>query len=96
IWVMLMFGGSGNNRGAIPGAFVIWAIWDGTTFVISLISPALQAISHDLTSRSAFLRGTLIAILLGLVVLFRLEGLIRERKIVSDFLPKRKPPGHPG
>lgn len=91
IWVMLMFGGSGNNRGAILGAFVIWAIWDGTTFVINLLSPALQAISPDLTSRSAFLRWTLIAILLGLVVLFRPEGLIRERKVVSNFLPKQKP-----
>ncbi|MGH7102197.1 MAG: branched-chain amino acid ABC transporter permease [Acetobacteraceae bacterium] len=90
IWVMLMFGGSGNNRGAILGAFVIWAIWSGTSFVIHFLSPVLQAISPDLTSRSAFLRWTLIAILLGLVVLFRPEGLIRERKVVSDFLPKGK------
>src|SRR5262245_37994249 len=33
IWVMLMLGGSGNNKGAILGAFLVWAIWTGTTFI---------------------------------------------------------------
>jgi branched-chain amino acid transport system permease protein len=30
IWVMLMAGGSGNNKGAVLGAYAIWAIWIGT------------------------------------------------------------------
>ncbi len=33
IWVMLMLGGSGNNKGAILGAFLVWGIWTGSTFV---------------------------------------------------------------
>jgi branched-chain amino acid transport system permease protein len=33
IWAMLMVGGSGNNRGAILGAFVVWGIWTGTQFL---------------------------------------------------------------
>jgi len=27
VWVMLILGGSGNNRGAMLGAFLIWTIW---------------------------------------------------------------------
>ena len=27
VWIMLILGGSGNNRGAILGAVVIWGIW---------------------------------------------------------------------
>ena len=27
LWTMLIVGGSGNNRGAILGAFVVWALW---------------------------------------------------------------------
>lgn len=88
IWVMLMLGGSGNNRGAILGAFVVWLIWGGTAFLVQFTTPVLAAISPSLPSRDIYLQWLLIAILLGVVVLFRPEGLIRERKVVSDFLPK--------
>jgi branched-chain amino acid transport system permease protein len=27
VWIMLILGGSGNNRGAILGAAVVWIIW---------------------------------------------------------------------
>ncbi len=33
IWAMLMVGGSGNNVGAVLGAFVVWGIWTGTQFM---------------------------------------------------------------
>ena len=33
VWAMLMVGGSGNNVGAIVGAFVVWGIWTGTQFL---------------------------------------------------------------
>jgi len=88
VWVMLMLGGSGNNKGAILGAFAVWAVWSGAAFMIDIASPALRAISSDLPSRSAYLRWMLVAILLALIVLFRPQGIIRERKEVSDFLPK--------
>ena len=29
---MLIVGGSGNNKGAILGAFVVWALWTVTEF----------------------------------------------------------------
>ena len=33
IWAMLMVGGSGNNLGAILGAFVVWGLWVGARFL---------------------------------------------------------------
>ena len=38
IWAMLMLGGSGNNRGAVLGAFVVWGIWTGTQFLPGIFS----------------------------------------------------------
>ncbi|MCC7321570.1 MAG: branched-chain amino acid ABC transporter permease [Rubellimicrobium sp.] len=90
IWVMLMLGGSGNNRGAILGAFVIWAVWTGTETLIDSLSPALRLISDDLPSRSAYFRWMLVAILLAGIVLYRPQGILKERKRVSDYMPKGK------
>jgi branched-chain amino acid transport system permease protein len=86
VWVMLMLGGSGNNKGAILGAFVVWAVWTGAQSLVDLISPALSLISPDLPSRSAYFRWMLVAILLAAIVLYKPEGLIKERKRVSDFM----------
>ena len=30
VWVMLMVGGSANNKGAILGAMLMWTIWSAT------------------------------------------------------------------
>ena len=88
VWVMLMLGGSGNNKGAILGAFVVWGVWTGTAFLVEAVTPALRVISDDLPSRGAYLRWMLVAILLAAIVLFRPQGLIRERSRVSDFMPE--------
>lgn len=90
IWVMLMLGGSGNNKGAILGAFVIWAVWTGTESMIEWLAPALRLISDDLPSRGAYLRWMLVALLLGGIVLYRPQGILKERKRVSDFMPRAK------
>jgi branched-chain amino acid transport system permease protein len=87
VWVMLMLGGSGNNKGAVLGAFIIWAVWSGTAFLADIVSPALSLISEDLASRSPYLRWALVAILLELIVLYRPKGLLREEKVVSRFIP---------
>lgn len=88
VWVMLMLGGSGNNRGAILGAFIIWGVWSGTAFLADAITPLLSLISEDFASRSPYLRWMLVAILLELIVLYRPKGLLKEQKIVSQFLPR--------
>ncbi len=33
VWVMLIAGGSANNRGAILGAFLLWIVWSTTQIV---------------------------------------------------------------
>ena len=83
VWAMLMLGGSGNNRGAVLGAFVVWAIWTGTAFLTDRLSPLLAAISPDLPARSPYLRYMLVAVLLEAVILFRPRGLLGEERRVS-------------
>jgi branched-chain amino acid transport system permease protein len=33
VWVMLIVGGSGNNKGAILGALLVWLLWTATELV---------------------------------------------------------------
>ncbi len=35
VWAMLIVGGSGNNRGALLGALVVWAIWAGSGVAVT-------------------------------------------------------------
>ncbi|GAB2898247.1 branched-chain amino acid ABC transporter permease [Paralcaligenes ginsengisoli] len=86
VWVMLMLGGSGNNKGAILGAFVIWGVWSGTGFLTDSLQVALSSIAPQIASRTAFLRWMLVGLLLAGIVLYRPEGIFKERKIVSRFL----------
>lgn len=80
IWVMLIAGGSGNSKGAILGAFVIWGIWAGTDFMSGYL--AFSA------TRVASLRVITIAVLLEMVLLLRPHGLLGEEKFVSKMMGK--------
>jgi branched-chain amino acid transport system permease protein len=79
IWVMLMAGGSGNNKGAILGAYVIWGIWVGTTFLTNLLPYTLKA-------RAPYIRFLIIGILLEIILLYRPQGLLGEEKKVSKLI----------
>jgi len=76
IWVMLMAGGSGNNKGAILGAYVIWGIWIGTKFMTDFLPYTLKA-------RAPYIRFLLIGILLEIILIYRPQGLLGEEKKVS-------------
>lgn len=76
IWVMIMAGGSGNNKGAILGAFVIWAIWIGTKFMTSFLP-------YTFKSRAPYIRFLLIGILLEIILVMRPQGILGEEKKVS-------------
>lgn len=80
IWVMLMLGGSGNNKGAILGAFVIWGIWTGSTFATDQLLPPV------LLSRAPYIRFLVIGVLLEIILLLRPQGLLGEEKRVSKLL----------
>ncbi len=79
IWVMLMAGGSGNNKGAILGAYVIWGIWVGTKFMTDFLPYTLQ-------SRAPYIRFLIIGILLEIILIYRPQGLLGEEKRVSKLL----------
>lgn len=90
IWVMLMLGGSGNGKGAILGAFVIWGVWTGTAFLTDAIRPLLSAISEDLPARSPYLRYLFISLVFMAILLYRPRGLLGEEKTVSQFMESPK------
>jgi len=79
IWTMLSLGGTGNNKGAILGAFVVWAIWSWSTFFIGRVVPA------SFQTRAPFIRFVLIGVLLVVVLLVRPKGIIGEERQVSKF-----------
>jgi branched-chain amino acid transport system permease protein len=79
IWVMLMVGGSGNNKGAILGAFVVWGIWIGTKFMTDLLPYTLKA-------RAPYIRFLLIGILLEIILIYKPQGLLGEEKRVSKMI----------
>ncbi|MFC1534161.1 branched-chain amino acid ABC transporter permease [Thermodesulfobacteriota bacterium] len=79
IWVMLMVGGSGNNKGAILGAFVVWGIWIGTKFMTDLLPYTLKA-------RAPYIRFLLIGILLEIILIYRPQGILGEEKKVSKMI----------
>jgi branched-chain amino acid transport system permease protein len=79
IWVMLMAGGSGNNKGAILGAYLIWGIWIGTKFMTDLLPYTLKA-------RAPYIRFLIIGILLEIILIYRPQGILGEEKKVSKLL----------
>ncbi|MEO1092320.1 MAG: branched-chain amino acid ABC transporter permease [Pseudomonadota bacterium] len=80
VWVMLIAGGSGNNRGALLGALVIWGVWSGTEFAINHLPEAV-------VTQAGALRVLLIGVLLQIILVLRPEGLLPGRPpppIVDD------------
>ncbi|WP_068087798.1 branched-chain amino acid ABC transporter permease [Polycladidibacter stylochi] len=71
VWIMLILGGSGNNKGAILGVVVVWIIWSMSEFVTDSL-PAEYAI------KAKYLRIFIIGLLLQLVLRFRPEGILPE------------------
>lgn len=72
VWVMLIAGGSGNNRGAILGSFVIWLIWSGTEILTNRLP-------LEFVTQAGALRLLLIGLLVQLVLIFRPKGLLPEK-----------------
>lgn len=71
VWVMLICGGSGNNRGAILGAVLVWLIW-------SLSEEVSKLLPADMQTQAAAIRVLLIGVLLQVVLLTRRAGILPE------------------
>jgi branched-chain amino acid transport system permease protein len=84
VWAMLIVGGSGNNRGAILGAVLVWAIWALSGAAIAEVFPA------DQQARAASLQIVIIGVMLCLILLWRPQGILPERRPQSH-RPKKEP-----
>ena len=94
-WAMLIVGGSGNNRGAIVGAYMVWGFW--------IITQQLQGydLPDVLRNRIFFMRDFILGSLIVIVLLLRPQGLLKEERRVSIWVDRRvrklrhPPPGAP-
>lgn len=77
IWAMVIVGGSGNNKGALLGALVIWGIWAASGVLIAKLVPPAYA------AQGGAVQVILIGLLLVASLLFRPRGLIGEVPVVS-------------
>lgn len=70
IWAMLIVGGSGSNRGAIAGTFVVWGLWTLSGAFIGLLLPA------NWQAQAGALQSILVGLVLVLTLLLRPQGLL--------------------
>ncbi|SDL11274.1 branched-chain amino acid ABC transporter permease [Aliiruegeria lutimaris] len=83
IWAMLIVGGAGNNKGAVFGAFLIWAAWTVSGWALSRFAPI----------EAQLYTGSIQYVMIGLVIvgmlLWRPQGLFPERLVVSQSSRKK-------
>ena len=89
VWAMLIVGGSGNNRGAILGAVVVWGLWAVSAGVVSSLFPP------DQQARAASLQIVLIGVTLCAILLVRPRGILGELRTVSRHLARKSTPPLP-
>ena len=77
LWAMLIVGGSGNNRGALLGAFVVWGFWTAAGALLRGFIPQAEQ------ARAAALQVVLIGLLIALMLVLRPRGLLGEEVAVS-------------
>ena len=80
VWAMLIIGGSGNNRGALLGAVLVWGLWSASGALLSAFVPA------EYQARAAALQVVFIGVALAALLVFRPRGLLGEEKMISRFL----------
>ena len=76
VWVMLTLGGSGSNRGAILGAFVVWGVWTGSSFLSDQLPKAWA-------TQAFYIRYLVIGLLLVAILLLRPQGIMGEERRLS-------------
>ncbi|MGH7119710.1 MAG: branched-chain amino acid ABC transporter permease [Acetobacteraceae bacterium] len=77
IWSMLVVGGSGNNKGAVLGAVLMWGVWTMSGSVAQSLLPATMQI------KGGAAQVILIGVVLIVVLVLRPRGLIGEEAVVS-------------
>jgi branched-chain amino acid transport system permease protein len=87
VWVMLVVGGSANNKGAILGAFLMWTVWSATEILTTRLP-------DDWAIRTAYVRIFLIGLVLQIVLQKFPNGILPERRPASPTrgLAEKSPP----
>lgn len=87
IWVMVIVGGSGNNLGAILGAFIVWFTWNQApeigNWLMNIVTSGMaedSALRAHLLASAAQMRLITMGLILLLVLRFSPSGLIPEKK----------------
>jgi branched-chain amino acid transport system permease protein len=75
VWVMLIAGGSGSNKGALLGALVIWGLWSLTDLITNIV-PVGYAV------KAGAFRVIAIAIFLEVILLVRPQGILGEKTVM--------------
>ncbi len=83
VWAMLIVGGSGNNRGAILGAVLVWGLWALSAAGVSAFVPPEQQ------ARAAALQIVLIGVALCLILILRPRGILGERSALAALAKRR-------
>ena len=83
VWAMLIVGGSGNNRGAILGAVLVWGLWALSAAVVSAFVPP----EHQ--ARAASLQIVMIGVGLCLILLMRPGGILSASNSLTSQTRKR-------
>jgi branched-chain amino acid transport system permease protein len=77
LWAMLIVGGSGNNRGALLGSYLVWGFWAiSGNLLRGMVPQAEQA-------KAAALQVVLIGVLIALMLVLRPRGILGEQIGVS-------------
>ncbi len=84
VWAMLIVGGSGNNRGAILGAVLVWGLWALSAAAVSAFVPPEQQ------ARAASLQIVMIGVGLCLILLLRPRGILGASNALASLTGKRK------
>ncbi len=90
IWVMVLLGGTGNNYGAILGAFVVWFIWiESAPAALFLINTLMSQVDNTnqlkihLIDSIPYFRYLMMGLGLLVVMRYRPKGLLPEKIIKS-------------
>ena len=88
IWVMVLLGGTGNNYGAILGAFVVWFIWiESAPFALFVINALMSEVDNTnqlkihLIDSIPYFRYLMMGLGLLIVMRYRPKGLLPEKII---------------
>ena len=80
VWAMLIIGGSGNNRGAVLGAILVWGLWSASGAAMTMIFPP------EYQARAAALQIVAIGVIMAAILLLRPRGILGEQVTVSRHL----------